>query len=76
MSVTLKYLLIILILLSYYIKKQEVKIMEELFVSIGKYVATEIENVKDVLYVDRSLGCMFYIDTNDGKRYLLSLIEG
>lgn len=76
MSVTLKYLLIILILLSYYIKKQEVKIMEELFVSIGEYVATEIENVKDVLYVDRSLGCMFYIDTNDGKRYLLSLIEG
>lgn len=50
--------------------------MEDLLVSIGEYVATEIESVKEVIYFDKELGCMFYIDTNDGKRYLLSLIEG
>ncbi len=50
--------------------------MEELLVSIGEYVATEIESVKEVIYLDKSLGCMFYIDTNDSNRYLLSLVEG
>lgn len=49
--------------------------MEELFISIGELVATEIESVKDVLYIDKSLGCVCYIDVNDGKRYILSLIE-
>ena len=49
--------------------------MEELLVSIGEYVATEIESVKEVIYLDKKLGCMFYIDTNDGKRYLLLLID-
>lgn len=49
--------------------------MDELFVSIGELVATEIEDVKEVIYLDKRLGDMFYIDTNDGKRYLLTLIE-
>ena len=49
--------------------------MEDLFISIGELVATEIENVKDIIYLDKAMGCMFYIDTNDGERYLLSLIK-
>lgn len=75
MSVILKFLLTILILLSYYIKKREVSIMEEMLISIGEFVATEIDDVKDVIYLDKSIGCMFYIDVKGGKRYLLSLIE-
>ena len=49
--------------------------MEELFITIGELVATEIEDVKEMIYLDKDMGDMFYIDTNDGKRYLLTLIE-
>lgn len=49
--------------------------MENLFVSIGEFVATEIDDVKEVIYLDKALGCMFYIDVKDGKRYLLTLTE-
>ncbi len=49
--------------------------MEELFISIGEVVATEIESVKEVTYLEKAMGCVCYIDVNDGKRYILSLIE-
>ncbi len=35
----------------------------------------EIEEVKEVKYVDRELGYMFYICLNDGKMVLLSLMD-
>ena len=49
--------------------------MEQLLTKIGELVATEIENVKNVEYVSKDLGYMFYIILEDGKRILLSLIE-
>ena len=56
------------------IKKEKVK-MEELLTKIGELVATEMEEVKDVTYVDKQMGYMFYIVLNDNRRVLLSLIE-
>lgn len=49
--------------------------MEELLTKIGEYVATEIDGVKEVKYVDREIGDMFYIIYNDGTSVLLSLIK-
>ena len=56
------------------IKKEKVK-MEELSTKIGELVSTEMEEVKDVKYVDKQMGYMFYIVLNDNRRVLLSLIE-
>jgi len=49
--------------------------MEELLTKIGELVATEIDNVKSVEYVDKEMGYMFYITLSDGKKVLLSLID-
>ena len=56
------------------IKKEKVK-MEELLTKIGELVATEMEEVKDVKYVDKQMEYMFYIVLNDNRKVLLSLIE-
>ena len=49
--------------------------MEELLTKIGELVATEMEEVKDVKYVDKQMVYMFYIVLNDNRKVLLSLIE-
>lgn len=49
--------------------------MEEMLVKIGELVATEIDVVEDVQYVDKALGYMFYITTQDGNKMLLTLAE-
>jgi len=49
--------------------------MEELLVSIGELVSTELDEVKDVEYVDKDMGYMFYINLDGGKKVLLSLID-
>ena len=49
--------------------------MEELLTKIGELVATEMEEVKDVKYVDKQMEYMFYIVLNDNRKVLLSLIE-
>lgn len=50
-------------------------IMEKLLTQIGELVATEIDDVKSVEYVDKEMGYMFYITLKDGKKVLLSLID-
>ncbi len=49
--------------------------MEQLLTQIGELVATEIDEVKDVEYLDKEMGYMFYINLNDGRKILLSLID-
>lgn len=49
--------------------------MEELLIKIGELVATEIDDVTDVEYVDKEMGYMFYLTLKDGKKVLLSLID-
>ncbi|MBD5091911.1 MAG: hypothetical protein HDT36_00835 [Clostridiales bacterium] len=49
--------------------------MENLLVTIGELVATEIEEVDSVHYLDRTMGNMFYIYLKDGRKVLLSLID-
>lgn len=49
--------------------------MEKLLTKIGELVATEISEVKDVQYVDKEMGYMFYLILNDGRKVLLSLVE-
>ena len=49
--------------------------MEELLTKIGELVSTEMEEVKDVKYVDKQMWYMFYIVLNDNRKVLLSLIE-
>ncbi len=49
--------------------------LENLLVTIGELIATEIENVSDVQYVDKDMGQMFYIILNNGEKVLLSLID-
>ena len=49
--------------------------MEELLVSIGELIATEIDDVKDIEYVDKELGYMFYLHLQNGQRILLSIVD-
>lgn len=49
--------------------------MEELLTKIGELVATEIDEVDSVEYVEKEMGYMFYISLNDGKKVLLSLVD-
>ena len=49
--------------------------MEKLLTQIGELVATEIDDVTNVEYVDKEMGYMFYITLKDGKKVLLSLID-
>lgn len=49
--------------------------MEELLTKIGELIATEIEEVEEIKYIDKEMGEMFYIILNNGKKVLLSLIE-
>ena len=49
--------------------------MEKLLTQIGELVATEIDEVASVEYVDKELGYMFYITLTNGKKLLLSLID-
>ena len=49
--------------------------MEELLTKIGELISMEIAEVKDVEYVDKEMGYMFYINLTDGRKILLSLID-
>ncbi len=49
--------------------------MEELLTKIGELISMEIEQVKDVEYLDKEMGHMLYINLTDGRKILLSLID-
>lgn len=49
--------------------------MEELLTKIGELISMEIDEVKDVEYLDKEMGYMFYINLIDGRKILLSLID-
>lgn len=49
--------------------------MEDLLITIGELVSTEIDSVVGVEYVDKEMGYMFYITLNDGNKVLLNLID-
>lgn len=42
---------------------------------IGELISMEIDEVKDVEYLDEEMGYMFYINLKDGRKILLSLID-
>ena len=46
--------------------------MEQLLTKIGELISMEIDEVKDVEYLDEEMGYMFYIVLNDNRRVLLS----
>lgn len=50
--------------------------MEQLLTKIGELVSMEIDEVKDVEYLDKEMGYMFYINLKDGRKVLLSLVDG
>ncbi len=47
--------------------------MEDLLIKIGELVATEIDDVNEIVYLDKEMGYMFYICLKNGKKLLLSL---
>ena len=49
--------------------------MEQLLTKIGELVSMEIDEVKDVEYLDKEMGYMFYINLKNGRRVLLSLVD-
>lgn len=49
--------------------------MDLLLEKIGEVIMLELDEVKDIVYLNE-LGNMFYIVLNDDKKILLSLIEG
>ncbi len=49
--------------------------MEQLLTKIGELISMEIDEVKDVEYLDEEMGYMFYINLKDGRKILLSLID-
>ncbi len=55
--------------------KNRRKNMEQLLTTIGEFVATEINDVEEVEYVDKAMGYMIYIVLKNGEKVLLSLIK-
>ena len=49
--------------------------MEQLLTKIGELVSMEIDEVKDVEYLDKEMGYLFYINLEDGRKVLLSLVD-
>ena len=49
--------------------------MEQLLTKIGELVSMEIDEVKDVEYLDKEMGYMFYINLKDGRKVMLSLVD-
>ncbi len=49
--------------------------MEELFVKIGETLLLEMEEISNVEYLNKELGCYMIITTADDKKYILSVIE-
>lgn len=49
--------------------------MEQLLTKIGELVSMEIDEVKDVEYLDKEMGYMFYINLKNGRKVLLSLVD-
>ena len=49
--------------------------MEQLLTKIGELVSMEIDEVKDVEYLDKDMGYMFFINLEDGRKVLLSLVD-
>lgn len=49
--------------------------MEQLLTKIGELVSMEIDEVKDVEYLEKEMGYMFYINLEDGRKVLLSLVD-
>lgn len=49
--------------------------MEQLLTKIGELVSMEIDEVKNVEYLDKEMGYMFYINLEDGRKVLLSLVD-
>ena len=49
--------------------------MEQLLTKIGELVSMEIDEVKDVEYLDKEMGYMFYINLEDGRKVVLSLVD-
>lgn len=49
--------------------------MEELLTKIGELISMELDEVKEVEYLDKEMGYMFYINLTDGRKILLSLID-
>ena len=49
--------------------------MEQLLVKIGELVATEIDDVEEIKYMDKEFGYMFYIILKNGKKIILSLVD-
>lgn len=47
--------------------------MDDLLIKIGELVATEIDDVEEINYIDKEMGYMFYIFLKNGKKVLLSL---
>ena len=45
--------------------------MEQLLTKIGELVSMEIDEVKDVEYLDKEMGYMFYINLEDRRKDLL-----
>ncbi len=50
--------------------------MEKLLIEIGELIATEIEYVEEVKYLDKRMGHMMLIKMKNGEKVLLSLIGG
>lgn len=49
--------------------------MQTLLKKIGELVSSQIDNVKEIEYVDEGMGYMFYITLTGGEKVLLSLID-
>ena len=49
--------------------------MEQLLTKIGELVSMEIDEVENVEYLDKEMGYMFYINLEDGRKVLLSLVD-
>lgn len=47
--------------------------MEELFIKIGELIAMEIDEVKEVQYLEKEMGYVCRIVMSDGKEIVLNL---
>lgn len=49
--------------------------MEKLFVKIGETLMMEIEEIENVEYLNKNLGCYMMITMKNGEKYILNMLK-
>ncbi len=49
--------------------------MEKFFIKIGETLMMEIEEIENIEYLNKNLGCYMMITMKNGEKYILNLLK-